>query len=502
MREVSVSADDVVSRAVAPLMDTYHRLNFDALSPKDGQIEISGLQEAAPNLSQAAETVKLSHQRLASIDRSSLFPVLAEPVYSATLQLNGLSQVLEIASSSAQLLPSMLGAEEPRNYLLLVQNSAEVRATGGIPGALAILHTDKGQISLGAQSSAVALGSFVPPLPVDPAQESIFTTRLGTQMQNVNLTPDFPSAAAMAKGMWEQRHDSQKIDGVVALDPVVLRNLLEATGPVDVSDSEILGIVSDTSLPTSLTEDNVIPTLLSDIYQEVEDPAVQDIYFAAVAGRVFTAFTEGQGNSAALIQALGKSVKDDRLYIWASREEEQKIIASTELAGGVTGPDSGGSTFGVYFNDGTGAKMDYHATRTVQLVQKCQHQGYANYTLRLTATNNAPADAASSLPPYVTGGGAFGIDPGHIRTNYVFYGPAQSFVETATVNGMVVPFGAGRHGKRPVGTVGLELSPGESVELDVVFSRVVQDSEPSIVVTPTLDSPSDVVLPSMTTSCD
>ena len=288
VREVSVSADDVVSRAVAPLMEKYDGLNFDALSPKDGGIDISGLQEAAPSISKASETVRLSQQRLASIDRSRLIPALAEPVHSATLQLKELAGMLETASSSAQLLPVMLGAEEPRNYLILVQNSAEARATGGIPGALAILHTDDGRISLGEQSSAVALGAFVPPLQVDREQESLYTARLGTQMQNVNLTPDFPTAAAAAKSMWEQRHNSQKIDGVLALDPVVLGNLLEATGAVDLTDPEVLRLVKGTSLPTSLTKDNVIPTLLSDVYREIEDPAVQDIYFAAVAGRVFT----------------------------------------------------------------------------------------------------------------------------------------------------------------------------------------------------------------------
>ncbi len=40
------------------------------------------------------------------------------------------------AARAVRLLPPMLGADGPREYLLLVQNNAEQRATGGIPGSV------------------------------------------------------------------------------------------------------------------------------------------------------------------------------------------------------------------------------------------------------------------------------------------------------------------------------------------------------------------------------
>ena len=97
----------------------------------------------------------------------------------------------------------MMGGSEPRNYLLLIQNSAEVRATGGIPGALAVLHTEKGKIQLATQDSASEMGAFEPALKVDAAQDAIYTNRLGSYMQNVNMTPDFPTAANTARAMWQ-----------------------------------------------------------------------------------------------------------------------------------------------------------------------------------------------------------------------------------------------------------------------------------------------------------
>lgn len=500
--EVSVSADDVVARAVAPLLKQYDSLNWQALSPTDGQVDVQQLQQAAPSITTAANTVRLSYERMASIDLSRLIPQVADPVRTATEQLHGVSGALTTASSSAQLLPAMLGADGPRNYLVLVQNSAEVRATGGIPGALATLHTDNGKITMGEQSSASAIGAFTPTFDVDPVQEAIYTTRLGRQMQNVNLTPDFPTAAATAKSMWEERYSGEKVDGVIALDPVVLAHLLEATGPVELDDPLVLQLISGTALPTSLTTENVVATLLSDVYREIDEPAAQDAYFAAIAARVFEAFTDGQGDSAKLIQAVSTSVQENRLYLWSDHKNEQDIVASTGLAGSVTGQDVGGATFGLYFNDGTGAKMDYHVTRTAELIQQCQDNGYSRYTVRVTITNEAPLDAATSLPAYVTGGGVYGVPPGHVRTNYVAYGPDQALTEAATRDGKPVPIAAYRHGQRPVGVVSVELAPGQSTVLEMSFYNVVQSSDPELQMTPTLMDTADAVLPaSLDASC-
>ncbi|MUK02259.1 DUF4012 domain-containing protein [Vibrio cholerae] len=392
----------------------------------------------------------------------------------------------------------MLGADGPRNYLILVQNSAEIRATGGIPGALAVITVDDGQISLTDQGSATELGRFEPPVLIDANQEEIYTFRMGAFMQSVNLTPDFPTSAQTAKKMWEQRNEGSHIDGVVALDPVVLANLLTATGPVELGefdDPTVNQFLGQTELPTALNATNVVPTLMADVYAQIEEPALQDEYFAVVAGKVFEALASYEGDSQQLMNALVTSTDQGRLYLWSSTSSEQDVLAQTNLAGAVTGPLVGGATFGAYFNDGTGAKMDYYVQRTAQLLRQCSDDGYSQYTLKVTLTNTAPADAATSLPEYVTGAGAFGVPAGRVQTNTVAYGPAQALLQTARINGEEVPLGSYSHGGRPVGILTTQLGPGESATLEVDFAKVVQEGEPVLDVTPTLQDLADVVLP-------
>ena len=495
--EIAVSADDIVQRAGGPLIQKFAGLDSSALTPVDGRINIEAIQDLAPTLVSAANTVQLSFDRLEGIDSSKLINEIATPLSTVTDDLNELRGPLNALADASSILPEMLGSEGDRKYLVLIQNSAETRATGGIPGALAVLSASDGHLDLVAQDSAANIGALRPPLEVDPVQEQIYTNRLGRQFQNVNLTPDFPTVGDTSKRMWERTHQGSTIDGVVALDPVVLSYLLEATGPLSLEGGVTTELLVQAGLPTDLTAENVVPSLLSTVYAQLEEPREQDAYFSAVAQTVFAAFSSGQGGNNNLLQAVIRSADEDRLRIWSAHAPEQDLLAANRIGGSMSGEIVSGATFGLYFNDGTGAKMDYYMERTAHLTQQCMGNGFSRYSVQVNIANTAPLDAAESLPTYVTGGGAYDVEAGHVRTNYVAYGPAQALVETATLDGTPVPISAFRHGQRPVGVVAVELGPGESAVLEMVFSNVVQASVAELRVTPTIQSLAESVLPSV-----
>ncbi|WJH26505.1 DUF4012 domain-containing protein [Pseudarthrobacter defluvii] len=383
----------------------------------------------------------------------------------------------------------MLGSDEPRNYLVLVQNNAEVRATGGLSGVLALIRIDEGSVELVSESTGSAFGRTNPPLSVDKEQTDIFSTRLGAFIGDVNLTPDFPTAASTAKGMWERRYGGH-IDGVVAMDPIVLAHLLKASGPIPVSG--VSPAATGRGLPTTLSSENVVPTLLNEVYKRLETNESQDAYYAAASHSVFDALSSGKVNGPALLKSLSSGYEENRLHVWSSHKEEQDILMDIPLGGSISGPSQGGASFGVYFNDGTGAKMDFYMRRKVQLTKTCTSDGYAEFNVRVELSNTAPADAASALPAAITGGGRFGVPAGSVQTNVVVYGPAQAHVDTATQNGTKIGLGSYMHRGRPVGIVSARLAAGETTTLDMTFLKVVQDTEPTLAVTPTIQDVKDV----------
>ncbi|MDP9889827.1 DUF4012 domain-containing protein [Pseudarthrobacter enclensis] len=498
--ELAISGNDVVQLAVMPLADSYQALDWDNLAPNHDGVDLAPLGGVRTELSAAAQAIRDSAARLGDIDSDKLLPQIRQPLVQATSQLNSYRAIFDTAADLASVAPEMMGSTSPRTYLLMIQNNAEARASGGIPGALAELSIDKGKLALDAQSSAGDLGIMSPVLPIDSQQQQIYSARMGKYMQDVNLTPDFPTAATTARAMWQAK-TGRLVDGVISIDPVVLSYILQSTGPVSVNGPE-LAVVRASGLPTELRGDNVVPTLLSDVYAKITQPKLQDAYFAGVAKEVFSALSSGKGEGKGLVAGITRGAEEGRVLVWSANTSEQSVISKYALSGSISGPSVLPAQFGVYFNDGTGAKMDYYVKHTVQLVKECPADGYEQTMVRVTSTNTAPADAATSLPAYVTGGGAYGIAPGTVQTNIVTYGPVQSNVESANIDSQKTPFAPYLHANRPVGVIAQQLAPGESKTVEFTFGKIVQHTEPNVVVTPTVQPVKDVVLPTKIASCD
>lgn len=499
VQDVATSVDEVATSAVGPMVSVYQSLDWQKLTPSPEGINLAPLKDAQPTIAQAANAITGASDRLDKIDTTTLIPQLSIPLVAAREEVTVLRNSVNAAADLALVAPDMLGSEAPRNYLLMIQNNAEARATGGIPGALAKLTVDKGRLSLTSQTTAGALGIFSPPIDVDPQQELVFSEYLGTSMQDVNLTPDFPTAASSAQKMWERRTGEQ-LDGVLSMDPVSLAYVLNATGPVELTDPILQGMETG-NMPTTFSSQNVVKSLLSDVYAEIPAPQLQDLYFAAVANQIFHAVASGKTDARTLMDGLTRGATEGRLRVWSGRADEQETISKYPVGGSIAGTGHSSAEFGVYFNDATGAKMDYYVKRTAQLTEVCSPTSEPQVKVTVMATNTAPADAATSLPKYVTGGGVYGVPAGTVQTNIIVYGPPGSLVDSALSNGREVGINGQFHSRRPIGTVTSRLAPGESETLDFTFVKVAPMGPLSLAVTPTVFPVSDVALTPRVTHC-
>ncbi|MAP63451.1 MAG: peptide synthetase [Microbacterium sp.] len=453
---MTVAVDDVAGSALTPLVEVAGTFDVDALRPQDGRLDLAPfttIQDAAAM--SAAELVDAT-AAVATIDRDALLPPVRDAVGDLSALLTETRDGAGAVARATALLPAMLGADGPRTYLLLFQNNAEWRSLGGITGAVAAIHTDDGALSLSAQGSSSDFPRYDDAvLPLDDEVLGIYGTRPGRYIQNVTQVPDFAISGALAQEMWE-RETGETVDGVIAVDPVALSYLLEATGPV--------------TLPTGdeLTAENAVDLLLNEVYFRYEIPAEQDAFFAAAAAAVFQAVADGDGDPAALLSALTRAGDEHRLLLWSAHEEDQALLADTTLAGGLPPTDDDTARFGVFLNDGTGSKMDYYVTAetaigwdTCMVDEAGAAQGEA--TVSVTLTNTAP-DAP--LPDYITGGGGFGVPAGTARTVGYLYLPEGWELIDAEIDGDV-GFGGGTHDGRRVLTFELDLESGEQASVFV-----------------------------------
>jgi hypothetical protein len=453
-RELAGAVDDVSQNAVGPLTSLAGSVQLSDFKPAKGALDVRPLVDAQPHVAAASDTLERVDKLLQGIDTTRVLPPLqnaAGKLQSAVTEAVG---AVNLVDNAARIVPAMLGDGGPRNYILLFQNPAELRATGGIPGAVALLHTQNGRIELVQQASASEIGRFSSPVLELPSEtRALYGDITGQYMQDVNLTPDFPLSARLAREMWKQKFGIEA-DGVISIDPVALSYLLRATGPI--------------SLPTGdvMTADNAVQLLLSDVYARYENPSDQDDFFAAAAASVFSAVSGGAADPKALLEGLAKAGSEHRVLVWSAHDDDQAVLADTTLAGGLPKSDAETKRFGVYLNDATGAKMDLYLDAHIGVGQvTCRKDGRPNYGVSVTLTNAAPADAGTALPEYVTGGGAFGVTPGHVKTLVSVYGPPGTQDLGMTRDGAVVGYHPTTDSGYPVSTTSVELAPGESTVL-------------------------------------
>ncbi len=476
VRTAAAATDSIASRVIAPLVAVAQTADPSRLKPVGGAVDLTPLREAQPVVTRAQLAFHRAAASVAAIDESAT----VGPVRGAVDQLRSLlataTPSVDALGNSAKLLPAMLGGDSQRTYLLLVQNPAELRATGGLVGALAVIGVEHGKISLLAQASGTSIGPFAQPVADIPAAtQGLYGPLLGRYMQDVNLTPDFPLAAATATAMWKA-HGGGTVDGVVTIDPVALSYLLTATGPVALATGD------------SLSAENAVPLLLSQAYARWSDPAQQDAFFAAAASAVFGKVASGSADGTALVKALVRAGDERRMLIWSAHPSEQKVLASTTLAGLLPASTSSTAGIGVYFNDATGSKMDYYLTTHVEAgTAVCRADGTPSTRVTVTLTNTAPADAGTALPAYVTGDGTYGVEPGTIRTRVAVYGAEGGLLVATTSGSAAYPTIAGTDQGRPVSLFTVDLAPGQSKTVSVDLLDVQQKTPGmSVTVTPTL----------------
>jgi hypothetical protein len=468
VRVVSAVLDDLVENGLPPLLDVASKLDPATLAPHAGRVDLASLTAAAPRIAAGLAVVQRAQASVAKIDTGELAGQLGAAVGQLADGLARVERLTATANRAAVLLPGLLGADGPRNYLVLFQNNAEVRATGGMPGAYIVLHADDGAVSITQQGTAAKdLRVFDSPVQsIGPDMQALYTDRPAIFPADVNLTPDFPTAAALARAMYQKRF-GVAVDGVFATDPVALSYLLGVTGAVKLPEGE------------PLTGQNAVRVLLSEAYAKYPNPDDQDAYFAGAARATFDALIKGQANPEGILTELARAAGERRLLMWSADPREQAALAGTVLEGRLPADDGAHPTVGVFLNDGSGAKLSYYLTTAAALaVGDCDQDGSRELQLRLTLGSTAPA---AGLPAYVTGLALAG-QKYTSRTNVMIFSPTGGGVAGITRDGQEVPFGAGVERGRGVGVLTVELPPGSTQTYDVTLQSGVLPQRQGAVV--------------------
>ena len=473
VRTIADAVGSVAQDGLPPLVDVADKFNAKTFNPQGGKIDVEAISGLAPSLAASSKAVTDANRRIQSVDADSLLAQLQEPVRDAQDQIGDAASIAARATVASRVVPQMLSGQH--TYLLIFQNNAEVRATGGLPGSYAGLRVDDGQLTLVGQGAGGDLGDLPEDAaPLSDEEKALFTTKLVRDFRDVNFTPDFPRAAEIASAIIEKERGAS-VDGVISLDPVTLSYLLKGTGPIELSDG------------TRLTSENAVDVLLNNVYVNFPDGNDQDAFFQSATDQIFDKVIAGAGDPTETLKALTKGTEERRVSLWLKDPALNAEIAGTPLAHELPSGKDASPAIGYYLNDATGAKMQYYLTTKVSgKSTKCTDDGVQSYTTQMDLSSSAPADA-SALPESIQGPG-FGAVPGSMLMNLYVYGPTGGTISAVSFDGKETPyFEELSQDGRPVAQITVQVNPGQTVKVGVnASSGKGQTGATSVTSTPSI----------------
>ncbi|KKR05527.1 MAG: hypothetical protein UT34_C0002G0034 [candidate division WS6 bacterium GW2011_GWF2_39_15] len=132
-------------------------------------------------------------------------------------------------------LPDILGIEQRVRYLILLQNPAELRSTGGWPSSYALVAFEGGQIRELKVDDIYNIDGELINADIKMSTPLSMKRALGVDLQTFSLSnwdPDLKGVSDLDEKLLNEIDPGVKIDGVITIDTEVLKSLLGVWGEV------------------------------------------------------------------------------------------------------------------------------------------------------------------------------------------------------------------------------------------------------------------------------
>jgi hypothetical protein len=461
--------------AIPDLLDVVKLLDPTTLRVSGNTIDLTALNSARPKLENAAAVLASAAYKVAGLPTGTWLGAVDSPRVALARQLNSLNGYVDAAARASRVLPTMLGEDGTKRYFVGMQNEAEARGTGGLPGAFAIVEASHGKVHFTRFESDAALLPATTNKLISTGLNfgAGYTDTYGNSQPtdsfpNSNVSPNFPCAAQIWARMWE-KVSGEHLDGAIAVDPAVLGYILSATGPVTVPTGQ------------SVTAQNIVTLTERDEYTLFSDNNARKDFLVSVLKTTSNKLISGAGSAAQIAKAMVTASNQQRLLVWSADPAVEKELAATSY-GGVIAKDNRPLS-AVILNNTSGGKLDFYLTRTLNY-----HRSGCGVTrdvlVTITLRNNAPA---TGLPTYVTGrldDAPANAMPGDYSALLDYYATAGAQLLSVSLNDQPVTASLKSDRGHPIFRMSLELTRSKTQTIVLHLQEPAGSGAPNLWVQP------------------
>lgn len=289
-----------------------------------------------------------------------------------------------VGSGLFPVLPDLIDKGK-KTYLIVFQNSSELRASGGFINSYAILHVDGGKL-LDFKVNDIYTSDGLMKGKIDPPPEILqYLGQTSWYMRDANVSPDFPLTAKRLTWFLE-KETGQKVDGVIGLNSGGFEDILKSIGPVTIqTNNEIIEAGNFSKKAEYAAEIQFIP-----------GTAKKRDFLGEVGEAILTKLSGGGGEfDYKLISGLGKALIHKDLMIYFNKGNVQEALEDAEVAGSIAKDEClAGENCLMVVEDNYGAnKANYFVSKEMKINSVIDKAGEITNEVVLEFDNKSPSDS-------------------------------------------------------------------------------------------------------------
>lgn len=282
----------------------------------------------------------------------------------------------------------IMGGDGFKRYLVLFQNTFEIRATGGFVGSYAVVDVDGGKITnidIPGEGSYTFQGQLdiyeKPPLPLQLVNKR-------WEFQDSNWFPDFRASAK--KMAWFYEHGKKAtVDGVIAINSSVLERLLTVIGPLENNDYNLL-----------LQSEDALIKLESEVrnYDNVAENTPKAI-LSSILSQVFSSIQNLKPSQlVGLVTELHQALTSKEIQLYFNDPYVQNILQDYGWTGEILPTKENQDYLMVVNSNIGGGKSDAQITQKIEHQAVVQEDGSVIDTVIITREHTSYGEAYYDIP--------------------------------------------------------------------------------------------------------